>query len=196
MDMSKYVNINVDVDFNKEGTQAMSNLSFVLHLKQACNYLEIMLNSQVFKDFIMKKEYTNSMGLTKEEIYEMFTNKDIHLNFKVLDEPDNITVGYSISQEPPYIIKLRPWDINWEINNMATKILHEYSHTLGFTHSSAPTGTLADEILFTCKDMFAEYHSKVYELTLLAPQKNKWLKTYKPCWGLGFIRKVKLEDYK
>ncbi len=122
-------------------------------LHSAFSFMEKVINSEEFKSRIInfknkrgERKFESNKGLSNEEIYEMFmegrevlqmdTPGEINLFLKLYDNPMSRVIGYTTS-------KTNLININWKyfkhfkIPEVAANLTHEWTHKLGFGHTSA-----------------------------------------------------------
>ena len=115
-------------------------------LADAAKYIALIMNSQEFKKAILEREkFTNTLGLTNAKIYDKLfkgaealspaENYQMDLKVKMYYSRRR-TVGYTY--ETSLIVytnsKFHSWYTACEV---ASNAVHEWSHKLGFMHSSA-----------------------------------------------------------
>lgn len=134
----------VNVKF-KNGTQKRKEKGL-----QAIEALNLVLNSQRFKNEVLKMKFTSNQGLTSEQIFTVLMSGAEKLNplanyswdFEIKFYTKNLSkvVGYTypsityINCNTKFFDKYSPAEI-------AGHFTHEYCHKLGFGHKSAKEKT-------------------------------------------------------
>lgn len=128
-------------------------------LMQATRLVELIINSQAFKNRILnftyqgKREFVQNSGMSNEQIYETLmngaelfpiqTNPDQRMDFDlVLYKPkwyqSKKVLGYT--NRDTSVIHINKYFFNQaEINQIAMNLVHEWTHKLGFEHDFRKT---------------------------------------------------------
>jgi len=125
----------------------------LLKVYAAFSFMEKVINSNDFKkrviDFKNKKgerRFESNKGLSNEEIYEIFmegrevlqmdTPGEANLYLKLYDNPASRVIGYTSSKTNLININWKYFK-NFEIHEVSANLTHEWTHKLGFGHTSA-----------------------------------------------------------
>lgn len=108
-------------------------------IKDAITLVSNVVTSPKFKELVLAETFTNTGGLTNQEIYEKFTQNKITVNVSMftgswIQNHVYGTMGYDVEGDDfvhanRYFVKTAPV--------LGSLILHEIAHTLGFHHVSA-----------------------------------------------------------
>ncbi len=122
-------------------------------LQSAFSFMEKVINTEEFRSRVInfknkkgERKFESNRGLSNEEIYEIFmegrevlqmdTPGEVNLFLKLYDNPMSRVIGYTTS-------KTNLININWKyfkqfkIHEVAANLTHEWTHKLGFGHTSA-----------------------------------------------------------
>lgn len=122
-------------------------------LQSGFSFMEKVINSEEFRSRVInfknkrgERKFESNRGLSNEEIYEIFmegrevlqmdTPGEVNLFLKLYDNPMSRVIGYTTS-------KTNLININWKyfkhfkIHEVAANLTHEWTHKLGFGHTSA-----------------------------------------------------------
>lgn len=104
----------------------------------AFSYLRAVVLSSDFKEEVMKAKFTNTNGLSNEQIYKLYIETPFVVNVHMFSgsywqNKVYHTVGYEAGDG--YVHANRAFV--WSAYVMCSLMLHELSHTLGFHHDSS-----------------------------------------------------------
>lgn len=115
-----------------------------LRHKSAARLLEIVVNSQEFKDAVLKKSFTTTnktprqiydLIMTGEEVLQKDVDYEMDVHVKIYHE-NNKTVGYTYPNTVQTWVNRKFFD-SYELGQIAGNMFHEWMHKLGFSHISA-----------------------------------------------------------
>lgn len=135
-------------DFSEEQEKKMA---------QALERLEIVINSQEFKQRVLdhtyngSKTFANNNGLTNEQIYAKIMEGAETLQPEIDEEMDlditmyyrsNSTVGYTYPNTNRIWVNSKFFN-GYNLGQVAANVTHEWTHKLGFGHDSRSTARRA-----------------------------------------------------
>lgn len=141
-----------------------------IKMNRAIERLKIVINSESFRQRILnfeydgKKEFYDNDGLSNEQIYQRIISGAEALNEVVDNEIDlDLTLYYKNNGTVGYTYKTseRVWVNNkffkgYTLAKVAKNLSHEWSHKLGFTHSSNRTTQRPYSVPYAVGDIIQE----------------------------------------
>lgn len=126
--------------------EGFTETELVTH-QRACENLEEVINSEVFRQMVLSTHFTSTNGLSNQQILDRIYSGADNIN----TEPDgdidvhvimyyksNRTVGYTYPGTHKTWVNRRFYG---EVKDIANNLIHEYLHKVGFDHSSASEHT-------------------------------------------------------
>jgi hypothetical protein len=173
----KYTKINIE--FQNHTPEVVK-----VKLIEASLFLQVMINSTMFKKFVVDGYYTNNkneLNLSNSEIFEFIKKKDwdININFRKNDVSGNRPMTHYNG-----IINVRDWILNDSKSRVAAVLAHEYLHYLGFMHTpenGSSYGSFSSYVQFDGEKLFRKYENKIPSLQIdktLVERKRK----FPLCW--------------
>jgi len=122
--------------------------------KQACELLNLVWNSDEFKDAVLNNTHIATTGIlwwkksqeVKAFTSTLFSNEGVYEKLMSVQNPhieqdivycrNPNVVGYE-ENGSPYTYVCKGWDESMDVFDIVDNMAHEYCHCLGFTHSSA-----------------------------------------------------------
>jgi hypothetical protein len=118
--------------------------------EKACALLECVLNSDTFKERVLKEQFTHTNGKTSQQIYDdlmsgadSFNKKpdsDIDISCEMYTARFSKVIGYTSPGDSVIHSNSKFYD-KFELSEIAMNIIHEYMHRCGFDHASASEST-------------------------------------------------------
>ena len=182
------------MEYKKVTTTFTNGIDLVIKNKilEACDLIEVIINSKPFKEFVINKTY-RAEKLSNKDLYQEFLNRgDFHFLFEFHNRIPNHNKGYSVSNDTITNI-YGPVMKNDSIPRIAATLLHEYGHTIHFDHSDDFANTLSYHLQFEGEKMIKPIYEKLKKMDY--PQKDMWM-TYEPviCF-LPFWKKIDFKPY-
>lgn len=115
--------------------------------KKACEALEEVVNSEVFKQMVLSTHFTSTNGLSNQQILDRIYSGadnintasdgdiDVHV---IMYHKANRTVGYTYPDTHKTWVNRKFYG---DVKSIAANIAHEAMHKIGFDHSSASEHT-------------------------------------------------------
>lgn len=115
--------------------------------QKACEALEEVINSEVFKQMVLSTYFTSKNGLTNQQILDRIYSGadtinpasdgdiDVHV---IMYHKANRTVGYTYPDTHKTWVNRKFYG---DVKSIAANIAHEAMHKIGFDHSSASEHT-------------------------------------------------------
>lgn len=169
----------VSIEFKNETPEPVK-----AKLVDAALFLQIMINSTMFKKFVVDGYYTNNeneLNLSNSEIFEFIKKADWDLRMKFRPPGSS---GNRIMSHYDGIISVRDWILRDSKSRVAAVLAHEYLHALGFMHkpeNGSSYGSFQSYVQFEGKKLFKQYEGKIPSLQIgkiLVERKRK----FPLCW--------------
>lgn len=137
-------------------------------IREACKLLEVSINSENFKDFILNGDFRED----GQEVYDRFLAKDIELVFAIKPAYPNM-YSFSVNKDTKII---SAYNIKRVINleERTAIIAHEYGHTIDFHHNEKYPSSFSYFIQFTGEGFFEFINDNVGN----EPRKGYWLELW------------------
>jgi hypothetical protein len=125
-------------------------------VSQAEALLAKVMDSDSFRDKVLAADFTETNGMTNQEIYDCLLEGNhyfcqpsgtIRLNLVMYMEPHSRVIGYTYLESITTYINRKFFATPVSI---ASNLIHEYSHILGFTHR----GNWSTSIPYTLNRIF------------------------------------------
>lgn len=133
-------------------------------LVKASSFLQDMLNSTMFEDFVLEGDNTNNeneMNLTNAQIYDFIKEHTWELKMKF--RPSEFLGNRPMSHYKG-TINVRDWILDYPTSKNAAILAHEYLHHLGFMHKTANGSSFASfssYVQFKGEKLFRKYEGNI-----------------------------------
>lgn len=149
-------------------------------LNESFFIIEKIVNSQEFKEKVIsyigedgQRRYTSNNGLSNEEIYEklmqaielLVPNSEGEMNFDLTyyNRFWSKVIAYTNPGKNNWININWKFYKNFEIENMASNLVHEWIHLMGFYHDSARDhDSVPYAVGYIVEDLAKKYHEQGY----------------------------------
>lgn len=154
--------------------------------QKACEALEEVVNSEVFKQMVLSTHFTSTNGLSNQQILDRIYSGadnintasdgdiDVHV---IMYHKANRTVGYTYPNTHKTWVNRKFYG---EVKDIANNLIHEYLHKLSFDHSSASEHTsvpyMVGFIVELLIDKKLNTEPKQKTLVCYRSWRNLWLK--------------------
>ena len=127
-------------------------------IMDAIKKVNTVVKSTVFRNEMIASRFTETEGLTNQEIYDKFTKSKITVNVSMFTgswRQNHVyrTVGFD--DEGDDFVHANRYFVD-DSSTLASLILHEIAHSLGFSHSSSTDYTSVPYMMNSIYDTCAE----------------------------------------